>query len=189
MPSSKDTLDLAPFPKLKWTKYDWWEGKACLPAWAGFRSRGAYGAADADTPSDGSARISVTPQEPATNRTPSEAQRKAFQFQIDHGTEIVAAVLSALPQYYNKLRDNWGLHDNDIMPEVRNPERFRHLIGLHQIHVHPYLREGLAYVGLEFGCTWDEEHGFGVMLHGLRVVEIGSADTSFAWKPDEAQNL
>jgi len=34
----------------------------------------------------------------------------------------------------------------------------------------------LTYAGFEFGCTWDEEYGLGVLMHGTRTVEIGGAD-------------
>jgi len=39
---------------------------------------------------------------------------------------------------------------------------------------------GNAYIGFELGCTWDEEHGAGVMTYKERVVEIGQAGTSFS---------
>ncbi len=29
------------------------------------------------------------------------------------------------------------------------------------------------------GCTWDEEHGVGVLTHKGRVVKLGQADTAF----------
>jgi hypothetical protein len=45
--------------------------------------------------------------------------------------------------------------------------------------MHGVAKAGHAYVGLELGCTWDEEHGAGVLLHKGRVVEVGQADTSF----------
>jgi hypothetical protein len=47
------------------------------------------------------------------------------------------------------------------------------------VHVLQLLKDGVPYVGFEFGCRWDEEHGLGVLLHGTRVVEIGDAQTSF----------
>jgi hypothetical protein len=181
-------LDLTPFGTLKWTKFQHWEGRACLPAWAGFRRpSGAYGSLDTRSPSDGSVTIYVTPPSSKGDRNPSDAQRKAFQFQIDHDTEVVNAVLNALLKYYRDLREDWGTDAKDL-PDVAEAQEFRRMIGLHQIHVHPYLKEGMAYVGLEFGCHWDPEHGFGVMLHGSRVVDIGSADSSFAWQPDESKN-
>jgi hypothetical protein len=40
-------------------------------------------------------------------------------------------------------------------------------------------KDGYAYIGFELGCTWDEEHGDGVMMQKDRVIEIGLAATSF----------
>ena len=54
----------------------------------------------------------------------------------------------------------------------------RALIGLSSINVHQVQKDGVPYVGFEFGCTWDEEHGLGVLMHGTRTVEIGGADTA-----------
>ena len=34
-------------------------------------------------------------------------------------------------------------------------------------------------MGFKFGCTWDDEHGLGVMTHRGHVVEVGGADTAF----------
>src|SRR5437016_1355316 len=155
-----ETLSHPPFPLLTWTEYDYWEGTACLPAWAGFQSRGGpYGAEDRKAPSDGSAAINVSPPDPAKSRILSEAQCRGFLFQRDHGEEVVTSVLQALGPFYRQLKATWGFADE--MPDVASPEQFRQMIGLHQIHVHPYLRDGLCYVGLEFGCDWDEEHGLG----------------------------
>jgi hypothetical protein len=56
------------------------------------------------------------------------------------------------------------------------------LIGLSSVHVLSVAKDGIAYIGFEFGCTWDGEHGLGVMTHRDRVIEVGGADTSFlAW--------
>ena len=52
----------------------------------------------------------------------------------------------------------------------------RNLFGLGAVHVMPVSKDGVAYVGLECGCEWDEEHGFGVLLHQARVVAAGQAD-------------
>jgi hypothetical protein len=193
MSSSDDILNAAPFPEMTWSDYDCWEGSVCLPAWGGFLScRGAYGASESQSPSDGMVTLNVTPHDPGISRIPSEAQAKAFQFQLDHGEEVVASVLRSLHPYYNALRPRWVAAfgeeiSADIMPLASDPGDFRRLIGLHQIHVHSWKRDNMSYIGLEFGCSWDEEHGFGVMLHGSRIVDIGSADASFAWRPKEAE--
>lgn len=72
------------------------------------------------------------------------------------------------------------------MPDVSSGEDFRRLIGLHIVHVHQLLKEGIPYIGFEFGCTWDGEHGLGILMHGTRVVEVGDADTAFTlWIAEE----
>lgn len=44
--------------------------------------------------------------------------------------------------------------------------------------VHAVVRDGAAYVGYEFACAWDEEHGLGAMTHRDRVVAVGQADVA-----------
>ena len=56
------------------------------------------------------------------------------------------------------------------------------LMGLSGVHVLAVTRDGAAYIGFEFGCVWDGEHGAGVMTHRGQVVATGQADVSFlAW--------
>jgi hypothetical protein len=194
MASDPNMIAQPPFPDLAWTDNDWWEGTAHLPAWAGFQSRGgAYGARDGADASDGSVSVILAPYDPAVSRLPTDAQCRAFAFQRERGAEVVASVLAALVPYYARLRPRWAAHYDPetlvrIMPEVAGAEDFRHLIGLSQVHVHPWRKGALSFVGLEFGCTWDPEHGLGAMLLGAEVVRIGAADVAFAWEPECAES-
>jgi hypothetical protein len=45
-------------------------------------------------------------------------------------------------------------------------------------------KDGFAYAGYQFRCTWDQEHGLGIMTHRDRIIEIGGSDSSFAWVRD-----
>jgi hypothetical protein len=180
----KTNIELPPFGPLTWGKCDGWEGKVRLPAWAGFQSRGgAYGSKDSSQPSDGSAGLTINPAKDAAELTPTEAQCRAMQFQIERGGEVVQSVLNALLPYYAQLKKNWEL-DDKLMPAVSNHEAFRKMMGLSQVHVLPHTTDGLAHVGLEFGCNWDDEHGFGVIVHGASVIKVGQADTAFNWQPE-----
>lgn len=67
----------------------------------------------------------------------------------------------------------------EFMPDVENIEQFKKLIGLSQIHIMNVNKDNIAYVGYEFGCSWDDEHGIGFMTHKDRVIDFGSADISF----------
>nr|WP_143393926.1 hypothetical protein [Fimbriiglobus ruber] len=72
------------------------------------------------------------------------------------------------------------------MPPVGGGIDFRPLLGLHTIYVHQVQKSGLPYVGFEFGCSWDIEHGLGVLMNGTRVVQISGADTAFLlWIAEE----
>lgn len=174
MSEQPDKLDQPPFPPMEWGDCDWWDGEIDL----------AFGV---------SAGLTVTPYDPSASRLPSSGQSDALAFQLQQGEQVIDAVLAALRPYYGELRPRYldflGPEADRLMPVAENSEQLRELIDLRQVHVHSWAREGIAYVGLQFGCTWDQEHGFGVLMHKDRVVEIGSADVSFAWAPEEADEF
>lgn len=173
-----------PFGELKWDN-DNWEGQILLPAWAGFQSRGGpYGSQDSGSPADGLVTVNVNPADGAAELTPSDAQCRAMKFQIEHGEEVVQSVLTALLPHYKELKKEWESCGGK-MPAVVASADFKKMMGLSQVHVLPDVSDDLAYVGMEFGCEWDDEHGLGVVLHGSRVVDVGQADTAFCWQPDE----
>jgi hypothetical protein len=64
------------------------------------------------------------------------------------------------------------------MPQVTTPDELKSLFGLANVHIHQASKNGVSYVGLEFECTWDSEHGLGVMIHKNRIVDFGGADTA-----------
>jgi hypothetical protein len=173
MNDALDHLDMPPFPPLKWDDCEWWDGSVDL----------VFG---------GSAALTVTPHDPSISRTPSEVQRQAMAFHLEHGQEVFSAVLAALQPYYAKMRPRYlsflGSEADSLMPAVQSAEQLSRLIDLRHVHVHPWTKDGVGYVGLQFGCTWDQEHGFGVLMHRDRVVSVGSADVSFAWSSDEADD-
>ncbi len=171
MENASDHLNLPPFPRLTWSPYGWWEGAIGLE----------FGR---------DAGLTVTLPEPDVSRIPSQAQREALAYQFDHGPDVIRSVLAALLLYYDRVRPAFveflGPAAKELMPDVTAPDDLRILIDLRQVHVHPWEKDGVGYIGLQFECTWDQEHGLGLMLHQKRVVDIGGADTSFAWAPDEA---
>lgn len=158
-----------------------WKAQAHLPSWAGFQLRnGPYGSLSSDDPSDGVVKITA-PDHP-DDSPPTEQDRACVQWLLDHEAEVAPAVLEGLLAEYPKLQQLYGYEGEEretYMPDVSSRDDFRQLIGLHEVHVLPLLREGIPYIGFEFGCTWDGEHGLGVLMHGTRVVEVGDAATAF----------
>lgn len=158
-----------------------WTTEAQLPSWVGYQTRdGPYGSISSDEPSDGLVKITFAPE--GRDESPlTEQERASVQWLLDHEAEVAPAVLRGLLAEYPGLQGIYGYEGaegNEYMPDVSSTKDFRQLIGLHEVHVHQLLKEGIPYVGFEFGCIWDDEHGLGVLMHGTRVVEVGDADTA-----------
>lgn len=179
---ANQTLHVPPFPLLTWEKY-FWIAEIRLASWAGFQTRGGtYGAESSADPSDGTVRLHVM----TGNReaqTPSPEQARAFQQLLKEESAIAATVLLAIFEDYPKQRGLYG-YDNDlaaeIMPDIERPNQLRDLIGLSNVHILHEATQGVSYLGFEFGCTWDDEHGLGVITHQGLVLQVGGADQSFS---------
>ena len=90
-------------------------------------------------------------------------------------------MLLSLLEEYPLLQEQYGYtgqEETELMPDITSSEDLRALIGLHTVNVHPVQKDGIPYTGFEFGCTWDNEHGLGILMHGTRTVEIGGADSA-----------
>lgn len=181
-----------PFPPLLWSPSErCWSGTGSLAAWAGsLDCSGAYGAPGRGPASDGSFSINVECGDGLSE--PTAAQSRAFAFHALNGEAIFLATLAALKPWYDHLRPKWlevySPEEMDaIMPEAADPLELRTRIGLHSMHVHVGRSGDMAFVGLELGCTWDEEHGAGVLMIGQKVVKVGAADIAFSWLPQKAE--
>ncbi|MDB5298209.1 MAG: hypothetical protein JWO31_4192 [Phycisphaerales bacterium] len=186
-----ETIDRPPFPPLARDEY-FWSGTDILPSWAGFRARQGMYASESGggVPSDGTANVAV---DAPADSGPGPEQVAAYAYLKANEAVVAAAAVRAVFERYPRERAKHGFDDIDeddedavaeagLMPEISDPNDLRPLLGLGTVHVLAVARDGVAYVGLEFGCTWDDEHGVGVMLHKDRVVKVGGADTSFlAW--------
>lgn len=154
-----------------------------LKAWAGFQSRqGAYDTRDTTDPSDGS--VSVNLGSITVNSIPllDESHLAAFNYLLTNQQAIKNSILSALLKYYPELKDEYGYNpeeEDEYLPDINHIEDFKKIIGLSEIHILDVSKDDVAYVGYQFGCNWDEEHGLGIMTHKDRIVEIGGADAAF----------
>jgi hypothetical protein len=178
---------MATFPEFEWDKY-YWTSRASISAWSGYQTRrGSYGGVSSDTPSDDFTRIIFAPK--GRNDSPLLPEElDLVHWAISNAQSVHDAAIEALYAHYQDLYPSWrsdlddifGEDDaNEMMPEIASPNDLKRLIGVSFMFVHQIATDGVPYVGIEFGCTWDEEHGAGILLHGTRVVETGGADVAF----------
>jgi hypothetical protein len=161
-----------PFPPLRRREFHW-TARVVLDSWAGFQSRlGAYASTSSNTASDGTVRLSVAAKEGAT---PTPEQAAAFEYLLANQNAVRDTLVAAIVEEYPLLRDNvlaGGIVDEVEMPELTSPDDLKARVGLAVVHVLQTAKDGVAYTGFEFGCTWDDEHGLGVMMHRNRVIEF-----------------
>lgn len=193
MPDDTPTLSYSPFPVLRWEE-PFWVGTVTLTSWQGFQP--AF-------ESDGTRRrlkkaagpaelMIVLPDElidDGIRPLPSPEQAAAFGHLLGAEAAIQTAVLRAVLKSYPDFRDSIDLCADDddeeeelrakLVPAVRKPADFAPLTGLKVLHVLPASKSDFAYVGFEFDCTWDGEHGLGVLTHKGRVIKVGGADVAF----------
>jgi hypothetical protein len=186
---SSASARLADDVNVKWDGH-FWAGETLLPAWAGFQERlGAYADRSAAGPSDGTVQLSVRSPTDKDNTTspPSREQELAFCFLRDNGDllrdRVTRAIFDEYPTMRESFADFFGEDLQAQMPELRDPVDLKRLIGLSTIHISDVAKDGMAYVGFEFGCNWEDEHGLGVMTHKDRTIEVGDSETAFdAWR-------
>lgn len=173
-------------PPLKWDEYCW-TGEIILPSWRGFQAphtrRARSGPAD---PTTGAVCVRFD-TDGAGNVPPTEAQIAAYRWLVAHETEVAAAVLNgifaAYPRFREEYLDAYNLESEPevaaVVPVLDRAEQLTGMMGLYAVFVLPLPNDGVGYVGFEFGCAWEREHGLGVLTNRNRVVEIGQADTAF----------
>jgi ribosomal protein L40E len=105
---------------------------------------------------------------------PSAEQGNAFRYLLEHEAAIRDTVVAAIWEEYWSVREQrlagGGLASD--MPALASSEQLKSHIGLSTIHILPVTKDNAAYIGFELGCTWEEEHGLGIMTHQGRIVEL-----------------
>ncbi len=98
---------------------------------------------------------------------------EALKYFIDNQETIRDTIVDALLE---KLA-LWHEYE-DHYPHVPDVDTLKQHIGPGTLHVHAddQQPDEPAYVGIEFGCSWDDEHGFGVVTQAGKVLGMGHAD-------------
>jgi hypothetical protein len=110
---------------------------------------------------------------------PTHQQIAAFRHLLDNEVAIANAVAHSLVTYCpGDAYDG----DDEVLWQVKVVDDLRQLVRLASVHILDVVRDGVACIGFEFACAWDDEHGAGAMTHLGRVVATGQAVCSFeAW--------
>lgn len=158
-----------------------WVAATILPSWNGYLDcTGAYGGPGTSKSSDGSVEIVFAPEgRDASSLTEQEVS--LIDWFLENEPSVSDAAKVAIFQKYPVLQVSYGYSTREkaeFMPDISTIDDLTHLIGLYAVNIHQIEKGGVPYIGFEFGCTWDEEHGLGVLMHGTRPVEVEGSDTA-----------
>ena len=167
-------LQMPPLPALVWDGH-FWNGSVRLPSWRGFLSR----ARRSSRASDGTARLVFAHQGAGPPTLPTPEQLAAFTFLLDNHRAIAVTAQRALYRHAREKLARRRFADDDGAARLTNVAGLRKRMGLTYVHVLHNALDGVAYLGLELGCTWDPEHGAGVLFHKKRLIDVGEASASF----------
>lgn len=165
-------------PELTWDG-DHWTAEVVIPEWAGFLdAQGPYNSGRGS--SDGRVRLVFAPDRGDDPLNDGELSLLASFCRVAGATS--RAVQAAVERAYPAIRQEWSAQDDGYeayLPALTSPDVLMRLVGLGTIYVHPLVAGEAPYVGFSMRCSWDVEHGLGVLMHGQRVVEMGGADAAF----------
>jgi hypothetical protein len=134
---------------------------------------------------------------------PSQEQQRAFLQFMRRQNSICKVVVQAVFEHYQGHWGSWRgtvepgkekeYTDDILIPELFTPADLEQVIRLDALHVLDFPTSGEAYLGFCFDCSWDPEHGLGVLVHGGKVIELGENDITWSapefavqrslWKP------
>ena len=112
----------------------------------------------------------------------SETHKSGYDYLIKNQETILRSLLGSLKKIYPKLQKKYDFDEeemNQYMPDISDEDDFVRLIRPHTIFIHDVAKDGIPYIGFQFDCVWDDEHGLGAMTHCGNIVEIADADTGF----------
>ncbi len=166
-----------PFPPLAEYGSDSLKGKDFFVSWQNFQAN--------DEASDGEIVV-IIHLENEDERLPSAAQTNAYRYLKENESSVTASVLAGLFADYPQIREVYGGIEPEFLLIIEQPEDFRRVIKPVFIRINAESEDDCAYIGFEFDCLWDIEHGLGVMTH--RDKYIGCNDAEAAWSLDLARS-
>jgi hypothetical protein len=116
----------------------------------------------------------------------SNGQVAAYFYIVEHQETIKQVILEKLVSDFPYLLANdYQYYDHEEggfppLSEVVPGFDFKDYIGPSSISIMEIEKEDAAYTTWYFGCRWDPEHGFQMIMHKDRVIDLGQ-DTDI-WK-------
>lgn len=91
---------------------------------------------------------------------------------------VYKAIYDHYQEEAEELRLQFGDDFQHLVPHVENIEQLKELLTPKGVYIGE-LEPSEEAVGLLFECTWEEEHGLGVLLNNWKVEDVSHQDVAF----------
>lgn len=112
----------------------------------------------------------------------TQIHENGYKYLIDKQNDILKSIINSVYKNYAvwQLRYSYDdIENNKFMPDINKDNDLTQLIFPKKIYIMNIEKENIPYIGVEMSCTWDIEHGLGLMLYKTDVISIGGADNAF----------
>ncbi len=120
---------------------------------------------------------------------PNETQKKNYEGFISKQNELAPQILNKVFEFYQaaypQYKKGWlsgGMNEDeleDFLPNPTTPGALKEFIIPATVYIQSADECKEGTIGIEFDCTWDEEHGLGVLIENWKVVEAGPAAIAY----------
>lgn len=115
--------------------------------------------------------------------------KEGYNYLISNQAGLLQTVIHVIFEKYSKWQQEYDYEEDErerLMPDISSALELKRLIIPSKIFIMDVEKRGFPFLGFQFECNWDEEHGVGVMVYKNRVVRIGNSDTAFmSWVAQE----
>ena len=115
--------------------------------------------------------------------------KEAYEYILKHQNKMLESILVSLLSKYPDMQDEYGYDEDELdeyMPSVNSVCDFSKIILPKRIFILDVEKNNISYIGCSFTCSWDDEHGYGVMMYKNRVVKTGGEEIAFlSWVAEE----
>ncbi len=112
----------------------------------------------------------------------NEKHKNGLKYLKENQMLVLNNILSELLEQYPSLQEKYNYSDEDkadFMPDITDISGFAMLLSPTNMYVFSEYKDDFPYIGIGFSCSWDEEHGLGVVVHKDKVIKIGDASDAF----------
>jgi hypothetical protein len=112
-----------------------------------------------------------------------------YKYLHEKQSEILETAINEIYNSYSDWQEEYGyegVEKQKLMPNLLCSDNLKKLVTPIKVYILDIENDNMPYLGIEFVCKWDEDHGVGIMMHKNRIVKIGGANIAFlTWIAEE----